>query len=310
MGTPQPPPIFSDDGMWWWDGQTWKPAVSADGQLRWDGSHWRPVAEQQVPQPSADEKPTGSRVRNLPVRSIKIAGAAAAIVALVAVGSLLLTHVLSPQVVSGSGYTFQVPPGWSWYRPSDPQRPCGVAPLRLEGKGKAIDIAQHPILPDVNFTPASVVCGPHQEGSDEYYAIYVYAGVSLDQLSFKPPPPWATPGYDAKIPIAFPGSTSADEAECTDVGTFPLFCRHVPGGQKSDSVDRNPPMCAQEDPNPATAPPNVGVWFAQLGRFVGVTHASRNYLIVLSGYKVPIRGFPELYCTGFYQMLQSWKWQG
>jgi hypothetical protein len=308
MSTPHSGPAFSDDGMWWWDGQTWQPAVSADGRLRWDGWQWRPIPGLPVSQQSVDDRPTAAAPR-WPARSIKIAAPAVAIVALVAIGSLLLGHMLAPQMVSGSGYTFQVPQGWSLYRPSDPRQPCAVAtPFSVEGKGKAIDIAQRPILPDVNWTPDSIVCGPHQEGAKDYYAIFVYAGISLDQLSFKPPAPWATPGYDAKIPITFPGATRGQEAECSDIGTFPMWCWPVPGGQKSDSVDRNPQLCGPE--TLAKAGPNNGQWFQQIGRFVSVSHASRDYLIVLSGYDVPVIGFPELHCGGFYQLLQSWKWSG
>ena len=279
--------------------------------MRWDGWEWRPIPGQPASQQSVDERPRDRAARTWPARSIKLAAPAAAVVVLVAIGALLLGHMLAPQVVSGSGYTFQVPQGWSFYHASDSHLPCGVAaPFSVQGKGKAIDITQRPILLDVNWTPDSIVCGPHQEGAQDYYAMFVYAGISLDQLSFKPPAPWATPGYDAKIPITFPGATRGEEAECSDIGTFPMWCWHVPGGQKSDSVDRNPALCGPETVPLAQAGPNNGVWFRQIGRFVSVSHASRDYLIVLSGYDVPVSGFPELHCSGFYQMLQHWKWQG
>lgn len=34
---------FSADGLWWWDGAEWKPAVSADGLWRWNGDAWEPA---------------------------------------------------------------------------------------------------------------------------------------------------------------------------------------------------------------------------------------------------------------------------
>jgi len=46
----QPPPgagapqtTFSPDGLWWWDGAQWRPAVSPDGHWRWDGRAWVPA---------------------------------------------------------------------------------------------------------------------------------------------------------------------------------------------------------------------------------------------------------------------------
>ena len=41
---------FSDDGFWWWDGATWKPAVSPDRLWRWNGQTWVPT---QTPAPPA-----------------------------------------------------------------------------------------------------------------------------------------------------------------------------------------------------------------------------------------------------------------
>jgi hypothetical protein len=295
--------------MWWWDGQAWQPAVSPDGRMRWDGLQWRPIPGQPASPLSVDKRPAGRASPRWLARSIKIAASTAAIIALVAIGSLLIGHLLAPQVVSGPGYTFRVPQGWSSFSQSDVPYPCGVAEPFERGKGKAIDIAQRPILPDESWIPDSIICGPHQEGAKDYYGIYVYTGLWLDQLSFKPPSPWATPGYDAKIPFAFPGATRGEEAECSSRGTFPMWCWRVPGGQKSDSVDRKPPLCG-----PETAPldqlgPNNGVWFQQIGRFISVSHGSRDYLIVLSGYDIPVGGISELHCSGFHQLLQSWKWQ-
>lgn len=31
---------FSEDGLWWWDGHEWRPAVSEDGLWKWDGVDW------------------------------------------------------------------------------------------------------------------------------------------------------------------------------------------------------------------------------------------------------------------------------
>jgi hypothetical protein len=33
---------YSDDGFWWWDGASWKPAVSPDRLWRWNGQTWVP----------------------------------------------------------------------------------------------------------------------------------------------------------------------------------------------------------------------------------------------------------------------------
>jgi hypothetical protein len=35
---------FSADGLWWWDGADWKPAVSPDRLWRWNGLAWEPAA--------------------------------------------------------------------------------------------------------------------------------------------------------------------------------------------------------------------------------------------------------------------------
>jgi len=34
---------LSPDGMYYWDGQTWKSTLSPDGRLRWDGNAWTPI---------------------------------------------------------------------------------------------------------------------------------------------------------------------------------------------------------------------------------------------------------------------------
>lgn len=321
MDTPQSPAVLSDDGMWVWDGRTWQSAVSPDGRMRWDGWQWQPVPGQPVSERSADDRPKGRAAASWPAGSTKVAGAAAGTVALVAIGFLLLMRAQSPRMISGAGYALQVPQGWSVPLPDES---CRVtAPFRVSvgtsGRVTAVDIAGRPILQNVNWKPDAIICASDQtagqdvrvfQGTEPYYAIYVYVGISLDGVSFKPPPPWATPGYDARIPIAFPGSTRSEEVECTDIGTdtFPLWCWHIPGGQRSDSVDRDPPLCGPGKPDPA--PPSGGEYFQQMGRFVSASHASRDYLIVLSGYRVPMNGFPEQYCRDFYHVLQSWKWRG
>jgi hypothetical protein len=41
---PAPPHTrYSDDGFWWWDGASWKPAVSPDRLWRWNGQTWVPA---------------------------------------------------------------------------------------------------------------------------------------------------------------------------------------------------------------------------------------------------------------------------
>src|SRR5260370_12271643 len=40
MAQQGPPPTFSPDGYWWWDGAGWQPAVSPDRRWRWDGRAW------------------------------------------------------------------------------------------------------------------------------------------------------------------------------------------------------------------------------------------------------------------------------
>jgi Flp pilus assembly pilin Flp len=40
----QPPQTrFSADGLWWWDGTEWKPAISPDRHWRWNGQGWVPA---------------------------------------------------------------------------------------------------------------------------------------------------------------------------------------------------------------------------------------------------------------------------
>ena len=40
---------YSDDGFWWWDGASWKPAVSPDRLWRWNGQTWIPAQQQSTP---------------------------------------------------------------------------------------------------------------------------------------------------------------------------------------------------------------------------------------------------------------------
>jgi hypothetical protein len=44
-------PRFSDDGQWWWDGQSWLPARSPDRQWHWDGNVWVPAKLGSAPAP-------------------------------------------------------------------------------------------------------------------------------------------------------------------------------------------------------------------------------------------------------------------
>jgi hypothetical protein len=57
---------MSNDGHYWWDGQTWRDAArevppnaqrSSDGALWWDGQTWHPVAPTGSPAPPADTNP-------------------------------------------------------------------------------------------------------------------------------------------------------------------------------------------------------------------------------------------------------------
>lgn len=45
MAQQGPPPTFSPDGYWWWDGAGWQPAVSPDRRWRWDGRAWIAMGE-------------------------------------------------------------------------------------------------------------------------------------------------------------------------------------------------------------------------------------------------------------------------
>ncbi len=81
----------------------------------------------------------------------------------------------------------------------------------------------------------------------------------------------------------------------------------MPGGQQVDSVTSDSPLFGVEDPGSALA--NGNGYFLQLERSVSASHASRDYMIVLSGYHAPRAGFPEQYCRDFYRLLQSWKWK-
>jgi hypothetical protein len=41
---PMPQSQFSPDGLWWWTGSEWKPAISPDRRWRWNGAAWVPLA--------------------------------------------------------------------------------------------------------------------------------------------------------------------------------------------------------------------------------------------------------------------------
>jgi hypothetical protein len=293
MSTPPSGPVFSDDGMWWWDGQSWQPAVSPDGRMRWDGRQWQPIGGQSIDaQPVPQRSPDGA-TRAIPARLprfIKLGAGAAAIVVAVALGSFLLTRAPAPQIASGSGYTIQVPSGWHVGHPN-PNCTSAFAPYQK---------------------PEIALCVPYQEGSELVYSIEVYVGFSIDAVNFKPTPPLATPGFGARKSLAFPGSTRSEEISCENplAGShdgFPLWCWRVPGGQQSDSLNGVSSLCGPEAPNPD---PSVNGRFIQLERIVSASHASHDYLIVISGYHAPRAGFPVQYCRDFYQVLQSWKWQG
>src|SRR5439155_724369 len=67
-GAPAGAVQMSDDGNYWWDGQTWRDAAhetppmaqrSGDGTLWWDGRTWRPVPQAgQADQPEQTQPPT------------------------------------------------------------------------------------------------------------------------------------------------------------------------------------------------------------------------------------------------------------
>ncbi len=40
---------YSEDGFWWWDGASWKPAVSPDRLWRWNGQGWVPAQAAAAP---------------------------------------------------------------------------------------------------------------------------------------------------------------------------------------------------------------------------------------------------------------------
>jgi hypothetical protein len=55
MSSMQPGPPhtrYSEDGFWWWDGVSWKPAVSPDRLWRWNGQTWIPAQQGPVGAPA------------------------------------------------------------------------------------------------------------------------------------------------------------------------------------------------------------------------------------------------------------------
>ncbi|HEX2681161.1 MAG TPA: hypothetical protein VHQ03_07695 [Candidatus Dormibacteraeota bacterium] len=46
---PTPQSQFSPDGLWWWSGSEWKPAISPDRLWRWNGAAWVPSAAPVAP---------------------------------------------------------------------------------------------------------------------------------------------------------------------------------------------------------------------------------------------------------------------
>src|ERR1700682_791351 len=54
-----PPPGWSADGNWFWDGGQWNDAVSADGRWRFDGRDWLPFQGQRSPMPPGPPQPGG-----------------------------------------------------------------------------------------------------------------------------------------------------------------------------------------------------------------------------------------------------------
>jgi hypothetical protein len=60
-----PPPAWSADANWFWDGTQWNDAVSADGRWRFDGREWKPFQGLRSPMP-APPTPVASAPSNLP----------------------------------------------------------------------------------------------------------------------------------------------------------------------------------------------------------------------------------------------------
>ncbi|HUY74357.1 MAG TPA: hypothetical protein VMW11_07580 [Candidatus Dormibacteraeota bacterium] len=71
---------FSADGLWWWDGAEWKPAVSPDRLWRWNGQAWEPAA-------------SGSAHRRSGI------GAAIGLTAAMFVGILVLVAIITALIV-------------------------------------------------------------------------------------------------------------------------------------------------------------------------------------------------------------------
>jgi len=41
----QPRRRLSADGIWWWNGRRWVPAVTEDGLWKWDGARWNQTVQ-------------------------------------------------------------------------------------------------------------------------------------------------------------------------------------------------------------------------------------------------------------------------
>ena len=75
---------YSEDGFWWWDGASWKPAVSPDRLWKWTGQTW-------VPAQTSGEAPA------------KGPGSAILVSVLVFVGVLILVSIVATVIFLSVG---------------------------------------------------------------------------------------------------------------------------------------------------------------------------------------------------------------